>query len=131
MPPNVFENVINWIREGYPEGVPPTDYPPLFALLSPVLSEQEITEIVITMAREHGVENPATPEAIAAAVHEVTESKPSSAELRQVAARLAAAGWPLDATLTAEVDDEPQSAESTEVPTPAAIADAGESDHRE
>jgi len=98
MATNVFENVVNWIRKGYPDGIPPTDYPPLFALLSPVLSEEEITEAVITLAREHGVDQPATPEAIAAAVAEVTENKPSDAEVAQVASRLAAAGWPLEHT---------------------------------
>ncbi|MDR2280570.1 MAG: DUF3349 domain-containing protein, partial [Gordonia sp. (in: high G+C Gram-positive bacteria)] len=41
MAPTLFENVVNWIRAGYPDGVPAADYPPLLALLTPVLTESE------------------------------------------------------------------------------------------
>ncbi|MCF8589676.1 DUF3349 domain-containing protein [Gordonia sp. HY285] len=95
MAPSLFENVITWIRAGYPEGVPAADYPPLFALLTPVLTESEITDIVLKLAVEYGTENPATPERIRDAIHAVTEQAPSVEEQRQVASRLAAAGWPL------------------------------------
>ncbi len=95
MAPSAFENVVNWIRAGYPEGVPAADYPPLLALLTPVLTESEITDIVLRLAVEHGTETPATPERISEAIHAVTEQAPSADELRQVSARLAAAGWPL------------------------------------
>ncbi|GAA4664098.1 DUF3349 domain-containing protein [Gordonia humi] len=95
MAPSIFENIINWIRTGYPEGIPASDYPPLLALLTPVLSESEITDIVLKLAVEHGAENPATPEQIGAAIHAITAEAPSVEEQRQVAARLAAAGWPL------------------------------------
>ena len=33
-----FDSVLNWLHEGYPEGVPPTDYFPLLALLKRSLS---------------------------------------------------------------------------------------------
>ncbi|AUH69997.1 MULTISPECIES: DUF3349 domain-containing protein [Gordonia] len=95
MPPSLFENVIKWIRAGYPEGVPATEFPPLLALLRPVLSESEITDVILSLALEHGTETPATPERIRDAIHAVTEQAPSEEETRQVAARLAAAGWPL------------------------------------
>ncbi|GAA3951385.1 DUF3349 domain-containing protein [Gordonia caeni] len=96
MAANVFENVINWIRTGYPEGIPPQDYPPLFALLTPVLDESEMTDVVLTLALERDPESPTTREDVAAAIAAVTEQKPSRDEINQVAARLAAAGWPLD-----------------------------------
>ena len=95
MAPSLFENIINWIRRGYPEGVPAADYPPLFALLTPVLTDAEITDIVLRLAVEHGTENPATPEQITDAIHAVTDQAPTPEEKQQVAARLAAAGWPL------------------------------------
>lgn len=95
MAPSLFDNVINWVRAGYPEGIPASDYPPLLALLTPVLSESEITDVVLTLALEHGADTPATPERIRDAIHAVTEQAPSDEETRQVAARLAAAGWPL------------------------------------
>lgn len=101
MAPTLFENVVNWIRAGYPDGVPAADYPPLLALLTPVLSESEITDIVLKLALEHGTESPATPERIKDAIHAVTEQAPSADELRQVSARLAAAGWPLAVSVPA------------------------------
>ena len=30
---SLFESVLRWLHEGYPEGVPPKDYFPLLALL--------------------------------------------------------------------------------------------------
>ena len=95
MAPSLFDNVVKWIRAGYPEGVPAADYPPLLALLTPVLSETEITDIVLALALEHGAETPATADRIRAAIASVTEQAPSEDETRQVAARLASAGWPL------------------------------------
>ncbi|MGB3697124.1 MAG: DUF3349 domain-containing protein [Gordonia sp. (in: high G+C Gram-positive bacteria)] len=95
MAPSLFDNVIKWIRAGYPEGIPAADYPPLLALLTPVLSESEITDVVLSLALEHGAETPATPERIQEAIQAVTAQAPSEEETRQVAARLAAAGWPL------------------------------------
>ncbi|MBM7365955.1 DUF3349 domain-containing protein [Gordonia hydrophobica] len=95
MAPSLFDNVVNWIRDGYPEGIPASDYPPLLALLTPLLSESEITDVVLGLALEHGAESPATPDRIRDAIHAVTEQAPSEQEIRQVAARLAAAGWPL------------------------------------
>lgn len=96
MAANVFENVINWIRTGYPEGIPPKDYPPLFALLTPVLDDAEMTDVVLTLALERDPESPTTRQDVAAAIAAVTEQKPSREEINQVASRLAAAGWPLD-----------------------------------
>ena len=96
MAANVFENVINWIRTGYPEGIPPKDYPPLFALLTPVLDDAEMTDGVLTLALERDPESPTTRQDVAAAIAAVTEQKPSREEINQVASRLAAAGWPLD-----------------------------------
>ncbi len=122
MAPSLFENVVNWIRTGYPEGIPAADYPPLLALLTPVLSESEITDIVLTLALEHGTETPTTEDRIRDAIHSVTEVAPSSDETRQVAARLAAAGWPL-ALGSADADPapaDPSAADSSAADSPAA-----------
>ncbi|MEZ5210321.1 MULTISPECIES: DUF3349 domain-containing protein [unclassified Gordonia (in: high G+C Gram-positive bacteria)] len=96
MASNVFENVINWLRSGYPEGIPPKDYPPLFALLTPILDESELTDVVLALALSRDPESPTTRDDVAAAIAAVTDSHPSQDEVNQVAARLAAAGWPLD-----------------------------------
>lgn len=102
MAPTFFDNIVNWIRQGYPEGVPPADFPPLLALLQPMLSESEITDVVLNLALAQGSEQPATPEQIKDAIEQVTANHPSTEEIHQVSARLAAAGWPLSVPVAAE-----------------------------
>ncbi|WP_188585270.1 DUF3349 domain-containing protein [Gordonia jinhuaensis] len=94
-----MEHVLNWLRAGYPQGVPPKDYYPLLALLSRSLSEEEITKVVMTVLRESGAVEPVTPEQILMGIEKVTEREPNPDEMHQVAARLAAVGWPLAAPL--------------------------------
>jgi len=90
-----FDAVLDWLRKGYPEGVPTSDYFPLLALLKRDLSEEQITKVILTVAREHGLEHPFTEEQIIGAIATVTEQSPNPEEINQVASRLAAAGWPL------------------------------------
>ena len=40
----LFENVLRWLRAGYPDGVPPKDYYPVLALLKRSLTEDEVVE---------------------------------------------------------------------------------------
>ena len=37
-----LNSVVAWLRAGYPEGIPPTDYAPVLALLSRRLSNDEV-----------------------------------------------------------------------------------------
>ena len=92
----LFESAINWVRQGYPEGVPATEFPPLLALLIRVLDERQVTDVVLHLGRDLNGE-PLTEEQIGAAINAVTREEPSDVEINQVAARLAAAGWPLAA----------------------------------
>ncbi|MBI5735367.1 MAG: DUF3349 domain-containing protein, partial [Mycolicibacterium neoaurum] len=39
---SVLENVLDWLHQGYPEGVPRTDYFALLALLKRSLTEEEV-----------------------------------------------------------------------------------------
>ena len=43
--PPFLSSVIEWLRAGYPEGVPDVDYVPLFALLGSQLSESDVKAI--------------------------------------------------------------------------------------
>jgi hypothetical protein len=43
--PPFLKSVIEWLRAGYPEGVPEVDYVPLFALLGSQLSESDVKAI--------------------------------------------------------------------------------------
>jgi hypothetical protein len=94
---SLFESAINWVRQGYPEGIPPTEFPPLLALLVRVLDERQVTDVVLELGRDRDGD-PLTEDRIAAAITSVIDEKPSEAEINQVASRLAAAGWPLAAT---------------------------------
>ncbi|MFT4041894.1 MAG: DUF3349 domain-containing protein [Gordonia sp. (in: high G+C Gram-positive bacteria)] len=92
---SLFESAVNWIRKGYPEGIPPTDFPPLFALLTRVLTDDQIMQIALQLAGKHGIDAPLTEERIHAAIAAATDQPPTQEEINQVASKLAAAGWPL------------------------------------
>lgn len=91
---SLFESVLSWLHQGYPEGVPPKDYFPLLALLKRSLTEQEIVKAVQTVLRGSDGD-PVTPEQIHDAIAKVTEKEPNPEEMNQVASRLASVGWPL------------------------------------
>jgi uncharacterized protein (DUF2267 family) len=90
------DNVVGWLHDGYPEGVPPKDYFPLLALLMRSLSEEEVIKAARTIVRHTDAETPVTEQQIRDAIHEVIEKEPNPEEMRQVAARLASVGWPLE-----------------------------------
>jgi hypothetical protein len=90
-----FEAAVNWIRAGYPEGIPATDFPPLLALLVRSLDERQVTDVVLRLARDHDLDVPLTEDNIGEAIAKATDEKPTGEKINQVAARLAAAGWPL------------------------------------
>lgn len=89
----VLENVLNWLRAGYPQGVPPTDYYPVLALLTRTLSEDEVVQAARTVLLQG--DEPVTVDQIQDAIRQVAEKEPTDEEMRQVAARLASVGWPL------------------------------------
>ena len=48
---SVFDNVLGWLNQGYPEGVPPKDYFPLLALLKRSLTEDEVIKAAQSILR--------------------------------------------------------------------------------
>jgi hypothetical protein len=93
---SAMENVLSWLHQGYPEGVPPKDYFALLALLKRSLTDEEVIEAVQSILRS-GDDAPVTEDAIRSAVQQVIDKEPNPDELHQVAARLASVGWPLAA----------------------------------
>jgi hypothetical protein len=92
-PSKILRKIIDWLRAGYPEGVPPTDYVPLFALL---VREHLTQEDVATFAAElAALSDEDTAKAINEAVAGCSNCETSEAELARVRGRLAAGGWPL------------------------------------
>ena len=90
--PNILQSVISWLRAGYPDGVPSTDYIPLFALLGTQLTDVELLAIADELAGEN---DPQSAAAIKRAINEVTHARPTDAGVNRVRAHLAAGGWPL------------------------------------
>lgn len=92
----VLDNVLGWLREGYPEGVPQKDYFPLLALLKRSLTEEEVVQAAQSVLKASDSDT-VTEDEIRDAVHAVIEKEPNPEEIHQVAARLASVGWPLAA----------------------------------
>jgi hypothetical protein len=93
----VLDNVLGWLHEGYPEGVPQKDYFPLLALLKRSLTEEEVVKAAQSILKTTDSET-VTEDQIRDAVHAVIEKEPNPEEIHQVAARLASVGWPLAAS---------------------------------
>lgn len=93
MADTVVSSILRWLRAGYPEGVPPKDYYPLLALLRDTLSREEFEEVISRI--ESLDADPIRLRDIRAAIEHVTSERPGDDDVRAVAARLAAVGWPL------------------------------------
>ena len=90
--PPFLSSVIQWLRAGYPEGVPDVDYIPLFALLGSQLSESDVKAIAEELEKDS---KPESAEAISKAIATIMDHPASDADVARVCARLAAGGWPL------------------------------------
>ena len=93
----VLDNVLGWLHDGYPEGVPQKDYFPLLALLKRSLTEEEVVKAAQSVLKASDSDT-VTENEIRDAVHAVIEKEPNPEEIHQVAARLASVGWPLAAS---------------------------------
>ncbi|OHT81657.1 DUF3349 domain-containing protein [Mycobacteroides saopaulense] len=89
--PEVLARAVRFLRAGYPDGVPRTDYIPLFALLRRRLSDEEVLMVAREVIR-HG-EVPVADADIAVAITKATDALPSAEETERVRQRLRAAGW--------------------------------------
>jgi hypothetical protein len=94
---NIFDNVLGWLHKGYPHGVPQTDYFALLALLTRSLTEDEVVKAAQSVLKSTDTSDTVTEDEIRTALHGVIQTEPNPEEIHQVAARLAAVGWPLAA----------------------------------
>jgi hypothetical protein len=88
---SLLSSVVDFLRAGYPEGVPRQDYIPLLALLRRQLTDEEVREVVVAILGEANPDG----ETIDRAIRDVTNEPPLKADLTRVASRLASVGWPL------------------------------------
>lgn len=89
---NFLTSVVAWLRAGYPDGIPPTDYFPVLALLSRRLSNDEV-KLVASELMQRGDFDQVD---IGVLITQLTDELPSPADIERVRERLAAKGWPLD-----------------------------------
>jgi len=87
-----LNSIVAWLRAGYPDGVPQTDYIPLLALLSRRLTNDEVKAV----ARELMQRGEFDHIDIGVVITQFTDELPSPEDIERVRARLAAKGWPLD-----------------------------------
>ncbi|MGZ4766177.1 MAG: DUF3349 domain-containing protein [Ilumatobacteraceae bacterium] len=84
--------IVSWLRAGYPEGMPPTDYMPVLALLTRRLTTDEIRVVAAEVIKRGNFDHID----IGVAITQITDDLPSPADVERVRQRLAAKGWPLD-----------------------------------
>jgi hypothetical protein len=88
---------VDWLRRGYPTGVPRQDYVVLLGLLQRKLTEEEVRKISHDLAEQallNGGE-PVTTDDIEQMVQESALKPANPDDVVRVSARLAAGGWPL------------------------------------
>ena len=96
---SLFHSILQWLRAGYPQGVPGPDRVPLLALLRATpLTEDQLKEVVRNLTAEDlGAlsDGEITRDEIAEFIKDVTHHDAGPENIQRVAAKLAAAGWPL------------------------------------
>lgn len=96
---SLLASILNWLRAGYPQGVPEHDRVPLLELLRATpLTEDQIKEVVghITTGDSPVLaDGEITKDEIAEFISKVTHHDAGPENVARVAAILAAAGWPL------------------------------------
>jgi Protein of unknown function (DUF3349) len=96
---SLFQSILQWLRGGYPEGVPGPDRVPLLALLRATpLTEDQVKEVVRNItAGDTGAtsDSDITRDDIAEFIEDVTNHDAGPENIARVAAKLHAAGWPL------------------------------------
>ena len=96
---SLVHSILDWLRAGYPEGVPGPDRVPLLALLrNTPLTEDQVKEVVREISDEeakspagHKIDHDEIEKFIEGVAHH--DGGPEN--IQRVAAKLAAAGWPL------------------------------------
>jgi hypothetical protein len=96
---SLLSSILDWLRAGYPEGVPGPDRVPLLALLRATpLTDDQIKEVVRNITADGSsaiADGSINDDEIAAFISDVTEHDAGPENVQRVAAKLAAAGWPL------------------------------------
>ncbi len=85
-------SIVAWLRAGYPDGVPQTDYIPLLALLSRRLTNDEVKAVAGELIGRGEFDHID----IGVLIARLTNELPAPEDVQRVRDRLAAKGWLLD-----------------------------------
>jgi succinylarginine dihydrolase len=86
--------MVEFVRAGYPQGVPATDCFPLLAVLRRRLTDGEVAAVATQLVARGDLKIDAAE--ISSAITRITNEPPSADELDRVQRRLEAIGWPSD-----------------------------------
>jgi len=103
MATNLLTSVVDWLRKGYPDGIPPKDFPPLLALLQRTLKPEDVQAICAQLIADNP-DGEISARTVAESVEKLKSAPPSEEEVQVVADRLAAVGWP--ASMSDDADEE-------------------------
>ncbi|GAB4589338.1 DUF3349 domain-containing protein [Nocardia sp. IFM 10818] len=97
---NLLQKVLAWLKAGYPQGIPQSDYVALLAVLHRRLTDYEVQIVVEDLIHDHRAtaeiaRTDIAREDIEAAIARVAKEQPGEDDIARVASRLAAGGWPL------------------------------------
>ena len=92
---NFVARALEWLRAGYPAGVPRQDYVVLLGLLRRKLTEHEVREIVAELASLADQGEEITVADVEKLINDATLDEASAADIARVSGHLAAGGWPL------------------------------------
>jgi len=91
-----LRNAVEWLRAGYPSGVPQQDYVVLLGLLQRKLTQEEVRTIAQDLAYESVVnDEPISAEDIERMIKTSVLQPALPEDIARVSAHLAAGGWPL------------------------------------
>lgn len=91
----LVSRALDWLRAGYPDGVPQQDYVVLLGLLRRQLTDPEVHRISRELAELAQAGQEIGTEDVERMINETTLDRASEADVARVSSRLAGGGWPL------------------------------------
>ncbi|MCK0090081.1 DUF3349 domain-containing protein [Rhodococcus sp. HNM0563] len=100
MPRYSLRSVLDWLRAGYPEGIPPKDHFALLSVLRRRLTDEDIAEILelsVATAHEHP-QRKVDYDTLRKIIAGVLNEQPTDDDIARVTEQLVAGGWPVVGT---------------------------------
>ncbi|MBW3085524.1 hypothetical protein KEM60_01724 [Austwickia sp. TVS 96-490-7B] len=91
-----FRSILDWLRAGYPQGIPQEDYIALFGVLQRHLTEAEIVQAACELREARG-EAPPTEDEVRRTIENILKGHAADEDIQRVVSHLAAGGWPTTA----------------------------------